>query len=218
MKVNSIIIRCFGTTGVLLLLSLVMLAIVSAIVAFDQWPKGAGLSSVERVAVDRSEARGVDTVLVRVRRRAPVVRGVFLVRAPQSSFATARGTAGALPVAGGARGGRSGGGGLGLFGPPPPPVPNRPPGEGGTPPGHPVGPTENGAPEPDNAIRRAACGAREVVAAASPDAGGALPACQSGRRRGDGSLARTIDSLPLPADVSVGVGTAGLDLQVDLSR
>src|SRR3954454_24183349 len=44
MKATKAYIASLGTTGVLLAASILMLAVVSAVVAFDRWP-GAGVSS-----------------------------------------------------------------------------------------------------------------------------------------------------------------------------
>ncbi len=107
------------------MLALVLLAIVSAIVTFDRWPEGGSASSVERIAVDRPEARRVETELVRAERTTAVVRGVVAVR--DGASATASGADGVFLVAEGP-GDQSDGGG---FGPPPPPVPILAPGEGG---------------------------------------------------------------------------------------
>jgi hypothetical protein len=170
---HTALIRSFGITGVLLGLSLTLLAFVSAIVAFDRWPEGAGASAVERVAVEPTQARRVETVVVR--QGAPVVRGASATRA---SGATASGSGGALPA------GRTSNGTNGGFGPPPPRVGTRPPGEplGGLPR---QASTGGGAPpvEEPSPIRAAACGARDAVSGASAEAGQALnPACDPGRR------------------------------------
>jgi hypothetical protein len=173
---HTAFIRSFGITGVLLALSLTLLAFVSAIVAFDRWPEGAGASAVERVAVEPAEARRVETVVVR--QGAPVVRGVSAVRA--SSFAAASGSGGALPAGNTSEGVNTGGG----FGPPPPRVGVRPPGEGSG--GLPRQVAGGGGPPPTDEpspIRAAACGARDAVSSASTEAGQALnPACDPGRR------------------------------------
>jgi len=184
---HTALIRSFGTTGVLLALSLVLLAIVSAIVAFDRWPEGTGASAVERVAVEPVEAQRVDSVVVRARSRASVVRGAGR-RAP-GAFAAASGSGGALP-----RGREIPT--LVSTGPPPPRVPIRPPGEGGRP-GRTLQSSDNGMPAPiqnqPGPIQAAACGARDAVSAASPDAGQALSgACQPGRRGGEGPLSSTV--------------------------
>lgn len=185
MNGHTALIRSFGTTGVLLALSLVLLAIVSAIVAFDRWPVGTGTSAVERVAVERIDAEQVDTVVVRSQRRSPVVRGVVLVRTPGGSTSAA-GSGGALPA------GRDGSTLAG--GPPPPRVPFRPPGEdftGGGPRQAATGGGDPSTAQPDQTgpVQAAACGARDAIGAAAPDAGQALSgACQPGRR-GSGPLA-----------------------------
>jgi hypothetical protein len=182
---HTAFIRSFGITGVLLALSLVLLAFVSAIVAFDRWPEGAGASAVERVAVEPTEARRVETVVVR--QGAPVVRGASATRA--SASATAFGSGGALPRGNGVNAG-------GGFGPPPPRVGIRPPGEGGG--GVPRQASSGGpAPpvDPPDPIRAAACGARDAVSGASAEAGQALkPACEPGRRA-QGPLVSTLSQV-----------------------
>ena len=161
------------------MLALVLLSIVSAIVAFDRWPESGGASSVERIAVDRSEVRRVETELVRAERRAPLVRGVVLVREPTS--ATASGGGEVFLVADRGPGGQSDGGG---FGPPPPPVPFNAPGEGGGVGGGTARSTGNSSPRPGptddgGPIRAAACGVGEALG----EAGSALSsACKPGSR------------------------------------
>ena len=197
MNGHTAIIRSFGTTGVLLLLAIVLLAIVSAIVAFDRWPEGGGASSVERIAVDRPEVRRVDTSLVRAERRTPLVRGVVAVRASDAS-ATAPGAGEVFLVADRGPGGQSDGGG---FGPPPPPVPFAAPGEGGGVGGGTVrssgsgSPPMTGTPPSTDPIRSTACGVGEALG----EAGGALdPACRPGSRGVVGeTFARTAGVLGL---------------------
>jgi hypothetical protein len=177
---HTAIIRSLGITGVLLLLALVLLAIVSAIVAFDRWPDSGGASSVERVAVDRPGVRRVETVLVSSR-RTPVVRGVVVARSTAGAFATAPGGGGVLLVGDREPTGQPDGGG---FGPPPPSVPFAAPGEGGGPARF-VG-TTSPAPGPPveqspGVIRQATCEAREALG----EAGASLdPACNPGQRGG----------------------------------
>jgi hypothetical protein len=179
---HTVIIKSFGTTGVLLVLALVLLAIVSAIVAFDRWPESGSSSTVERIAVDRPEARRVETRLVAERRPTSLVRGVVAVR-PSGTSATASGAGDVFLVADGGRGGQSDGGG---FGPPPPPVPFDAPGEGGgtvrtlgnnaaasgTLPG-------GGPPPSENPIQRAACDARQALGPAGTPLDSA---CRAGDR------------------------------------
>jgi hypothetical protein len=177
---HTAIIRSFGTTGVLLLLSLVLLAIVSAIVAFDRWPESGSRDTVERIAVDRPEAPRVETELVRADRPTPVVRGVGAVRASGVS-AAALGAGDVVLVADRGPGGQSDGGG---FGPPPPPVPFAAPGEGGGLGGGArstsVTPAVGGGDDDEeNPLRTAACGAREALG----EAGAPLDrACAPGSR------------------------------------
>lgn len=205
MNVHTATIRSLGITGVLLLLALVLLAIVSAIFAFDRWPTSGATSTVERVAVDRPDARRVDTVLVRTERPAPVVRGAFLTRS-SGAFATASGAGDAILVGDREPADQSDGGG---FGPPPPTVPSAPPGEGG---GNlrfngTGGPTID-PPDPDEPrpiIREAACDAREALG----EAGAPLdPACQQAPGPGQrGLVARTVSGTQAAVEDAVGTAT-----------
>jgi hypothetical protein len=159
---------------------MVLLAIVSAIVAFDRWPESGSASSVERIAVDRPEARRVETELVRAERTTAVVRGVFAVR--DGASATASGADGVFLVADRGPGDQSDGGG---FGPPPPPVPILAPGEGGgtsrvTQTGSGDGPVPPTPPGPRNPIQEAACGAQEAL---GPAGAPLESACKPGSRR-----------------------------------
>jgi hypothetical protein len=164
---HTAIIKSFGITGVLLLLALVLLAIVSAIVAFDRWPDGGSATTVERVAVDRPSARRVETVLVSNRRTAPVVRGVFVARTSGTS-ATALGPGDVFLVDDREPIDQSDGGG---FGPPPPSVPFAAPGEGGGGfravgvggGGGGGGTTDPTAPPESGPITQATCEAREAL-------------------------------------------------------
>ena len=184
------------------MLALVLLAIVSAIVAFDRWPESGSASSVERIAVDRPEARRVETELVRAERTTAVVRGVVAVR--DGASATVSGAGGVVLVADRGPGDQSDGGG---FGPPPPPVPILAPGEGGatqavsrvngTGSGGSVGGGEGG----DNPIQAAACGASEALGAAGEPLSAA---CKPGSR---GMLRDTVDAV-----------AAGEGVQLELSR
>ena len=208
MNVHTATIRSLGITGVLLLLALVLLAIVSAIFAFDRWPTSGATSTVERVAVDRPDARRVDTVLVRTERPAPVVRGAFLTRS-SGAFATASGAGDAILVGDREPADQSDGGG---FGPPPPPVPFEAPGEGGRTRVNPSGVQPGGSrpsDDPPPLIERATCEAR----AALGEAGGALdPACRSGSRdlTGDGGAVAG-ERLGLVAGEALGLaGEAGV--------
>ena len=85
---------------------------------------------MERVAVDRPDARRVETVRVSARRSTSVVRGVSVERTTTSAVATPSGAGGAILVGDRESALQSDGGG---FGPPPPAVPFTPPGEGGGP-------------------------------------------------------------------------------------
>jgi hypothetical protein len=194
---HTALIRSFGTTGVLLLLALVLLAFVSAIMAFDRWPDSGSASAVEHVAVDRPETRRVETVRVEVRRPAPVVRGVFVARSPAGPSTTAIGAGDVFLVADREPGGQSDGGG---FGPPPPPVPFAAPGEGGG--GTRVRPAENAppatGPEPQPLLQRAACETRDALGQAGTPLDSA---CNPGR----GNIREAVTE------------ATGLGVQVDLT-
>lgn len=196
MNGHTATIRSLGITGVLLLLALVLLALVSAIFAFDRWPDSGGAGTVERVAVDRPDARRVETVLVRTRRPAPVVRGAFVARTT-GAFATASGAGDAILVGDREPADQSDGGG---FGPPPPAVPFAPPGEGGggarfTGTGGGGGTTPQ-PPEPPSVIRQATCGAREALG----QAGAPLPACEPAAPGQRSVVARAVSGTVTAAD------------------
>jgi hypothetical protein len=210
---HTAIIRSFGITGVLLLLALVLLAIVSAIVAFDRWPDGGGASTVERVAVDRPGERRVETVLVRSRRPAPVVRGVFVARTAGTS-ATALGAGDVFLVGDREPTGQSDGGG---FGPPPPSVPFAAPGEGGGgsrfagTAGGGGGAPVTGGEEPPTIIEEATCGARDALGeAGAPLEPACAPVSTPGQR---GALSEavggTVDTVE--QTVTTVTGTLGLE-------
>src|SRR4051812_13464701 len=68
MRTRSAYIRSFGVTGILVSASVMMLAIVSAIVAFDGWPTSASARGVETVAIDVPTGRAAsETPVIRVR-------------------------------------------------------------------------------------------------------------------------------------------------------
>ena len=211
MNSHTALIRSFGTTGVLLLLALVLLAIVSAIVAFDRWPESGSSSTVERIAVDRPEARRVETELVRSRRPAPVVRGVVAVRS--GSSAASSGVGGVFLVADRGPGDQSDGGG---FGPPPPPVPFNAPGEGGgvrrfNGTGGGGGSITPVDPTPPDPIRQAACGARQALGAAGAPLDSA---CKPGSR---GLVRETVEGVTDSIGATDGIGIADA-VQVELTR
>jgi hypothetical protein len=52
LKATKAYIASLGTTGVLLAASLLMLAVVSAVVAFDRWPGGAVANPVQTLVLD----------------------------------------------------------------------------------------------------------------------------------------------------------------------
>jgi hypothetical protein len=196
-------IRSLGITGVLLLLALVLLALVSAIFAFDRWPDSGGAGTVERVAVDRPDARRAETVLVRSRRPAPVVRGVFVAR-PAGAFATASGAGDAILVDDREPVDQSDGGG---FGPPPPTVPFDAPGEG---PGNTRLTSTGGSgpgpePPPKDIIREATCSARDALG----QAGRPLdPACAPANPEQRSLVARAVSGTVTAADELAGDVTA----------
>jgi hypothetical protein len=200
-NLHTATIRSLGITGVLLLLALVLLAIVSAIFAFDRWPSSGVTSTVERVAVDRPDARRVDTVLVRTERPASVVRGAFVTRSA-GAFATVSGAGDAILVGDGEPADRSADGG---FGPPPPPVPSAPPGEGGgaqrfngTGGGPTIDPPDPDEPQP--LLREAARDAREALG----EAGAPLePACQPASPGQRSLVARAVSGTVTAADAVV---------------
>ena len=151
---------------------------------------------MERVAVDRPDARPVESVLVRSDRPAPVVRGVVADRTADGAFATASGPGDVLLVGGGEPAGQSDGGG---FGPPPPAVPFAPPGEGGGGARF-VAQTGGGAPAaeapgPPSVVRNTTCAARDALG----QAGQVLdPACESanpGQRSVIGAVDGTVDAV-----------------------
>jgi hypothetical protein len=67
MRARSAYIRSFGVTGILVAAALLMLAIVSAIVAFDRWPDSAVSSRVESVALAQVGSNAPSPEVVRVR-------------------------------------------------------------------------------------------------------------------------------------------------------
>jgi hypothetical protein len=198
---HTALIRSFGTTGVLLVLALVLLAIVSAIMTFDRWPDSGSARTVERVAVDRSEVRRVETVEVEVRRPAPVVRGVFVVRPSAGTSAPGAGAGDAFLVADREPGDRSDGGG---FGPPPPSVPFNPPGEGGG--GGRVVPTcrncaEPPPPEPPTLLQKAACDTRDALGQSGTPLDSA---CNPGRRGVVREIVTEATDLGVQVDLALG--------------
>lgn len=196
------------------MLALVLLAIVSAIVAFDRWPESGSASSVERIAVDRPEARRVETELVRAERTTAVVRGVVAVR--DGTSATASVADGVFLVADRGPGDQSDGGG---FGPPPPPVPFFAPGEGGgTAAVSRVSGTDVSPPapcadcEPRNPVQDAACDASHALGQAGAPLTSASCKPRSGR-----VVRETLQAVVAETGVTAGDG-AGLELELELSR
>lgn len=56
MRATKAYIASLGTTGVLLAASILMLAVVSAVVAFDRWPNGNVSTRVQTLVIDESPA------------------------------------------------------------------------------------------------------------------------------------------------------------------
>ena len=165
MNTYRVTLRAFGTTGVLLAASLAMLATVSALVAFDGWPRGNGSNGVDQVAV--SGTAGPSALVVHAVRQAkagaaparatPAPAGFVKTAGPAP--ASARFTTGLVKTVGPI--------GSPAFGPvtfspnPAPVVGPCPPGECGGQPSSPAPPTTpNLIPEP---IRHTACGAAASV-------------------------------------------------------
>ena len=72
MSARAAYIRSFGISGLLVLAALVMLAIVSAIVAFNGWPTAASATRVEAIPLEVPGTQTApETTVVRVRPRAP---------------------------------------------------------------------------------------------------------------------------------------------------
>jgi hypothetical protein len=106
MRARSAYIRSFGVTGILVSASVIMLAIVSAIVAFDGWPSSASAARVESVAVHvPSDRAASEAPVIRVRperrkpSRSPARRGA----APHGSRAPAPPRAPTAPASPGTR-------------------------------------------------------------------------------------------------------------------
>lgn len=159
---------------------------------------------MERVAVDRSEARRVETVLVDVRRQAPVVRGVFVARGPAGVSTSGPGAGDVFLVADREPGDQSDGGG---FGPPPPPVPFDAPGEGGG--LNRTASTGNSPPsssEPQTLIQRAACDTRDALGQSGTPLDSA---CSTGSR---GLVRETVTDAVGVGDGGVSLGLGGAEL------
>jgi hypothetical protein len=135
MNTNRVTLTAFGTSGVLLAASLTMLAIVSALVAFDAWPTRDRAESPAEIAVQNPRAARV----VRTVRRASATTGSGAVEGAGAGDSD-RGLP-ASPASGGGGGGGGGGDGGGDPGNngggppsgdpvPPPQVGPQPPGEG----------------------------------------------------------------------------------------
>ncbi|MEA2397585.1 MAG: hypothetical protein QOK25_1141 [Thermoleophilaceae bacterium] len=168
MNVNRVTLGALGTTGVLLAASLTMLAMVSALVTFNGWPRGVGATSVNSVPVERAPAPR----LVRAVRHAPgsAARRAAARRTGAQARATGPGSAGRI----GARG--AGGAPSSPIGPTPR-VPRRAPGEGDGGPTRFVhgGRGQSGAPaQSKGPVGQATCTATQAVGGVQPAAGAAM--------------------------------------------
>ncbi|MEA2375312.1 MAG: hypothetical protein QOD53_1775 [Thermoleophilaceae bacterium] len=169
MNINRATISALGTTGVLLAASLTMLALVSALVTFDGWPRGVGASSVKGVPVQTAPPPR----LVRAVKNSPA-GGASRAQARRSGTA-AGGSAG---PAGSRLAVRGAGGGSNVTAPQPQ-VPVQPPGEGDG--GGPTrfirtgGGRQNNSPgQGKGPVGQAACTAGQAVAGAAPATGAAV--------------------------------------------
>src|SRR3954451_2803835 len=114
MRATKAYIASLGTTGVLLAASLLMLAVVSAVVAFDRWPDGQVSSRVqtlvlkERPASIRVSARAIAAAStparlaaapgIRATPGAPAVVGERLTGGSRTAPVTPAGTVPATPA------------------------------------------------------------------------------------------------------------------------
>jgi hypothetical protein len=187
MIANRVTLSALGTTGVLLAASLTMLALVSALVTFDAWPRRDVGPSPSEVAVQRAGS----PKLVRAIRRGPAARAAARARAARAVAAAGRLESGGAAAAGAGPAPR-------FAAAPTPRVPGNPPGTGpggplvsvggpGRGPDHPI----DGPPSPVHAV---ACGAGAAVSGVYPAAGSAVgTACKAApplqRSTRDGSLA-----------------------------
>src|SRR3989442_5501142 len=159
-------LRAFGTTGVLVAASLAMLATVSALVAFDGWPRGYGTGSVDSVSVNGgslSESQGLRATVHKASAAQTAARGAAragFVKSPVGGFSA--GSAAGLVKTVGPLGGPVLGtpGYLG----PRVIVPYPPPGESGGPTTKPCtsGCTQQ-SPGPLQSVQGPACGAAGAV-------------------------------------------------------
>lgn len=157
-------LRAFGTTGVLVAASLAMLATVSALVAFDGWPRGYGTGSVDSVSVNGgslSESQGLRATVHRASAAQTAARGAApagFVKSPVGAFSA--GSAAGLVKTVGPLGGPGTPGYLG----PRVIVPYPPPGESGGPTTKPCtsGCTQQ-SPGPLQSVQGRACGAAGAV-------------------------------------------------------
>jgi len=174
MSSHRVTLSAFGTTGVLVAASLTMLAMVSALVTFDGWPRGYGTSSVGTVPVSRVP---VPHLVKAVHQHAGTAAGQSQA-ARSASLARAarlRGQGGARPAGTGGRGPRY-------------PAANFTPSVGGNPPGEDPGgppriiqppPHSDGGPVPP-VVHQTACAAQGTVGGVSRGAGQAVAAACNG--------------------------------------
>jgi hypothetical protein len=170
MNTNRVTLTAFGTSGVLLAASLTMLAIVSALVAFDAWPTRDRAASPAEIAVESPHAARV----VRTGRRASATTGS---RAAGGAGSARGARAERLPGAGGRHGGGAGDPSNPNTDRPSDPAP--PPHVGRQPPGEPDpnvpsgggGSEQAGAP---SVVHEVTCGAGKTVGGVNGAAGDAV--------------------------------------------
>src|SRR3954463_1749502 len=106
MKATKAYIASLGTTGVLLAASILMLAVVSAVVAFDRWPGGSVQSPAQTLILsDKAPASRVTPTstapsLPRAVTRAAAPRGAAAPRAVPNNVGGGRRFTGARPGGG----------------------------------------------------------------------------------------------------------------------
>jgi len=184
MRATKAYIASLGTTGVLLGASLLMLAVVSAVVAFNRWPDSGVSTRVQTLMLNDQAAP------IRVSAVAPGARAGAAAAAARG--AAARG--GTVPRV---LGRTFTGGRLGTIGSGPPPAPAqplRPP----FPITGPTGPIEVPNPSPREVGKQVADQAQQATDSAGATVGGANP--QAGQAVTDGgrAVADALRQLPLP--------------------
>jgi hypothetical protein len=197
MKATKAYIASLGTTGLLLGASILMLAVVSAVVAFDQWPDGNVSTRVQTLMLHDNAAP------IRVSARSPTPSSTPAGRAPAGRAGAraggTRGTTGGTTVGGG----RVTGGTQAPSAAPVQPIAALPPAT--TAPLQPVQdtatPIYDSVSNPGTTTSRVADGAQAVTDAAggavgsvSPQLGGALAGVGQ-------AAAQTLRELPLPDHV-----------------